>query len=68
MDLCDNSNDGRPCRDPETDEPCAQCAAALAAEGAYWRGEWKRASTEERDPERYAREMEDAGRGHLVAR
>ena len=64
--LCDNSNDGRPCRDPETDEPCAQCQAHLDSEAAFYAASYKAASLAERDPKAYAEELRDAGRGHLV--
>jgi hypothetical protein len=65
--LCDNSNDGRPCRDPETDESCPQCEAYMAQELAYWRGQWAVASPAERDPQGYAQDMHECGRGHLLS-
>lgn len=65
MSLCDNSNDGRPCRTDEG-EPCAQCQATIDEEDRYWSAQWVVASPEERNPERYRREMIEAGRGHLL--
>jgi len=64
--LCDRSCDGRPCSDPETDEPCAQCSAAMdEALREAW-AEYAAASPAERDPVGYARDMVDGGRGHLL--
>lgn len=52
------------CHDPEAD--AWFCPACRAATEAYWRAQYAVASPEERDPERYRREMIDAGRGHLL--
>ncbi len=64
MSLCENSNDGRPCRD-EDGEPCAQCSAWLDAEFAYWKAECNARPLllSETNPEQYALELFDAGRG-----
>jgi hypothetical protein len=54
--------------DEDTGEPgpCPACVAELRAETAYWRRQWDAASPEERDPERYAADMREGGRGHLL--
>jgi hypothetical protein len=43
-------------------EPCAACAASLERDMAHYYRLWRAASPEERDPERYARELREAGR------
>ena len=52
--ICDCGDEGRMC------ESCAM------AEAHYWRVLWESSSLEERDPEQYAQDMRDAGRGHLI--
>lgn len=47
-------------------EPCAACRIITEREERYWRGQWAVASPAEGDPDRYAQDMRDAGRGHLV--
>lgn len=42
------------------------CFDCRCEEYAYWRNLYDRAPLSERDPLRYAVEMIDAGRGHLV--
>lgn len=64
--LCDRSDEGRPCRDPETDEPCGQCQAAEANERDYWLAEYRALTPGERmTEEERNQELTDAGRGHL---
>lgn len=63
---CTLSCEGVPREDPETGEPCAACTAELEREMAYHRRQYAAASPAERDPEGYARDMRDAGRGHLL--
>jgi len=43
-------------------EPCDACAADIAADAAYYGAQFRAATTLEKDPARYAREMKDAGR------
>ncbi len=52
--------------DANDGEPCADCESRRARECAYWLGQWRVATLEERDPERYRAEMIEAGRGRLV--
>lgn len=54
--------------DADDGEPCEACMKRDAQTMAYWLGQWKVASPEERDPEKYRAEMIEAGRGHLVRR
>jgi len=60
-----NNDLGHPC-DANDGEPCSSCAEWLAVVGDEMRREWKAASPQERDPEKYRQDMIDAGRGHLV--
>ncbi len=52
MSLCENSNDGRPCRD-EDGETCAQCQSSQDADMRYWKRLWDAATPEERDPKNW---------------
>jgi len=47
-------------------DECPACAKALADDHSYYARQWAAASPAERDPERYAQDMKDAGRGHLL--
>lgn len=51
--ICDCGDEGR------------LCGACAMAEAHYWRVLWESSSLEERDPEQYAQDMREAGRGHL---
>lgn len=56
-----------PC-DANDGEPCDACRAWLAESEAEARRSWAAASPQERDPKKYAQDMRDAGRGHLLER
>jgi hypothetical protein len=57
-----NSDDREGRCDANDGEPCAKCQAHWEAEAAFWRRQWDGASPEEKDAERYARDMREAGR------
>jgi len=59
------SREGRGCN-ANDGEPCDSCAVLNKATADYWRGQWQVASPEEKSPAKYAAEMREAGRGHLV--
>jgi hypothetical protein len=65
-----NADEGHPCTagSPEDDDgiPCAACAAYDAEMMRQTAAAWAVASPEERDPERYRRDMIECGRGRLV--
>lgn len=64
--FCDyDDSEGRGCTGNDG-EPCAVCAARDAAEYAYWAVESRTVTLAEGDPERYRREMAEAGRGGLL--
>ena len=52
--VCECGDEGRAC------EACAE------KERGYWATMFRAAPLSERDPERYAQDMRDAGRGHLL--
>jgi len=57
---------GRRCDAGPDGEPCESCQEYEAASMADARRSYDVACLAERDPERYASEMRDAGRGHLL--
>ena len=62
------ADEGHPCDaftawDDDTPVACPACAASEAADMAHYARMWAVASPEERDPERYAQDLRDAGRG-----
>lgn len=60
-----NADLGHPC-DADDGEPCPRCVEWLREGEREARREWAVASPAERDPVGYARDMVDAGRGHLL--
>lgn len=61
-----NADLGHPCDAGEDGEPCPECQAHRAEAMADARREYDIRSPQEKDPEQYAQDLRDAGRGHLL--
>lgn len=59
--VCNNEDREGRC-DANDGEPCDGCVAARKEEHDFFLAQWRVASPEEKDPERYRREMREAGR------
>ncbi len=62
---CMAQENGEWCRDDDDGNPCPTCEAERNAEAAYWLGQWKAASPEEKlGREEFEAQLRDAGRSH----
>ena len=65
--ICETCQTAVDLEECETDEDGQHfCFPCQDAEQAYWLGQYRVTALKDRDPERYRREMIDAGRRHLL--
>ncbi len=62
-----NADLGHPCDAGPDETPCERCAASIASSRAEALREWSARQSRQSERRRYAQDMRDAGRAHLLS-